>query len=206
MDSGIVYDQGVNNECFGFVYVRGFGPEYNEKTLKNLFKPFGKIKKSYVVNNESKVFGIVIFYQKDKAEKAIQHFHDNVIDGIKWYAANCEKKLVRDSRFAGKLRTIKQYYLKRNLYIRDFPSTWTEEDLHTVFDQYGKVTSAKIGEKCAFVCYENKEQAAQALDQSKTLNFEGKKLYVTYCEEKSKIIRKIIRSKSKRIPKNPKVF
>jgi RNA recognition motif-containing protein len=74
------------------LYIRGFPSAYTAEDLKSKFKSFGRIKKAYVVTNESKCHGIVRYYNPDNAKKAIEDLNNQVNDGITWYVAYCEKK------------------------------------------------------------------------------------------------------------------
>lgn len=55
-----------------------------------------------------------------------------------------------------------------NLYVKNFPPSWTEDDLRTTFGQYGTIEKirlepkGKAGNSFAFVCYKTPDSAASA--------------------------------------------
>ncbi|KAA6385106.1 MAG: putative polyadenylate-binding protein 1-B, partial [Streblomastix strix] len=66
----------------------------------------------------------------------------------------------------------------RNIYIRGFPADYKEEDLITIFQQYGTITSLRISrieggisQGFAFCCFDQEQSAVKAI-----LNLKGKKI------------------------------
>ena len=75
--------------------------------------------------------------------------------------------------------------------MKNFPPTWTEEELKTLFGQYGDIISLYVGKNdkgaFAFVCYGDKNNqdrekgpkaALRAVEELHGKNIEGQELYV----------------------------
>jgi hypothetical protein len=78
-------------------------------------------------------------------------------------------------------------YKGRNLYVRGFEESTSEEILRSLFEAYGEIESLKIqrddsgaSKKFAYLCYKNVEDAQQCLANSALLRFPdtGKQVYV----------------------------
>lgn len=83
---------------------------------------------------------------------------------------------------------------KNNIYVKNFPRTFNENDLKKVFEKYGDLTSITINrdDKGAskgfgYVCFANEKNAQQALDdiKEKNLSFPGcDPLYVNHFQNR----------------------
>ena len=117
--------------------------------------------------------------------------------------AECEKK---QERLQKTLRIHKEKaltFFTKTLYIRDFPDTWTLNDLNGVFEKFGKISSSKIDKVKAFVTFETAEEAKQAINELKGFKINDKKLYITLWQMKSDFTKKLFLTKYKRsLPKN----
>ena len=187
------------------IYVRGFANDLPLDQLKQKFRQFGRIKSTYIVQEtepKPKLFAIVRFYNPDSAPKAIAEVHGSVEGQCTWYVAQCEKKTQRHQQLVSVFNQSTQSYLKKNLYVRDFPEDWTENNLREIFDKYGNVTSAKISGNKAFVCFETEEEAKAAVAGEKKKTYGTKYLYVTLWTIKRDLDGKLRSTKTKRSRKN----
>ncbi|OMJ67340.1 hypothetical protein SteCoe_35514 [Stentor coeruleus] len=182
------------------IYIRGFAVYTSEADLREKFRPFGKIKKLYIVKEDSpsKLFGIVRYYNPDNATKAVSEMHGKPCESSTWYVALCERKSERKIKNLTIVRDIAIQSQKKNLYLRNFPESWTEEDIKNTFAKYGQITSAKIKDNTAFVCFDKQEDAKTALDAEKTLTVDGRRVYVALWQMKAVLSRKIQKTKLKR--------
>lgn len=76
-----------------------------------------------------------------------------------------------------------------NLYVKNFPAKWEENDIRGVFSQYGEIERVKIehgnGKNTyAFVCFKKPDSCSQAKQQLQGQNFEGKGLVINHYEIK----------------------
>jgi RNA recognition motif-containing protein len=76
---------------------------------------------------------------------------------------------------------------KCNLFVKNFPSNYIEEDLRNLFSKHGEIKGVKIipnldgqASTRAFVCFKQPGMAELARSYLHGLKFETKKLYVTY--------------------------
>jgi polyadenylate-binding protein len=184
------------------IYVRGFPSSLSEVELKSQFRQFGRIKAAYIVSkpeDKGKLYAIVKFFKDSSNAKAIEALHEKTVDNISWYVVKCEQKSKRDRENKKILRETKDKNKGKGLYIRNFPSSWTENEVKERFQQYGSLTSVKITEKVIFANFETEEQAKAAVQGAKGLQIDGTKLYVTICiDNKHNVMRKIIHTTHKK--------
>lgn len=79
---------------------------------------------------------------------------------------------------------------RNNIYVKNIPKTFTDEDLRQLFSKYGEITSAVVskddkgqGKGFGFVCFSNPLNAVQACKElkEKNLSFPGlPPLYVNF--------------------------
>jgi polyadenylate-binding protein len=171
----------------------------SEAELREKFRPFGKIKKGYIVKDSPpKLYGIVRYHNPDSAAKAVEGMHEKSCASSTWYVALCERKSERNVIAKRMLRQIATESQNKNLFLRGFPESWTEENLKAIFAKYGQITSAKIKGITAFVCFDSKEAAKAALDAEKALTVDGVRVYITLWQMKSTLTRRINKTKAKR--------
>ena len=79
-----------------------------------------------------------------------------------------------------------------NVYVKNLSESTTDEDLKTIFGEYGEITSAVImrdadgKSKCfGFVNFENADDAAKAVEALNGKKFEEKEWYVGKAQKKS---------------------
>ena len=92
---------------FNNVYVKNFSkdPSFDEKSLEELFKPFGEISSSIIMrdgNGVSKGFGFICFTDPSAAEKATSFVLRNEInaDGDKAQESAQEHKVIKGVKLA----------------------------------------------------------------------------------------------------------
>jgi RNA recognition motif-containing protein len=75
-----------------------------------------------------------------------------------------------------------------NLFIKNFPNTWTKEDIENLFTQHGEIENIKFDKglkgNFAFVCYKQPDFAANAKLNLNNAMFEGKSLVINHYEIK----------------------
>lgn len=138
--------------------------QMTDEEFENLFKKFGSMKSCKIVRNRSTGysygFGFVDFETHEQALKAIEELNGHELE--------TKKIKVAFARPAG--QDIKQ----ANLYIKNVPNTWTQDDVKKVFEPYGNIIQVRVLGKnrgVAFVLFNLRKQAQDALE---ALN--GKKL------------------------------
>ena len=132
------------------LFVRKVSADVSAKELEEKFGKYGDVKSlkiSLNPNHTSRGYGFVCFQTPEGAQKAIQQAED---DKLPFEVAKYQPKDRREMRRAF-----------NNIYVKNFPTTWTEEDLKKHFSKFGNITSVylKTEEKgaFAFVCFGDKD-------------------------------------------------
>lgn len=169
------------------LYVKNFPAAWNkekvEEELNKMFEEFGKISCKGVyeyTNSEGKVnhFAFVAYEEVEQAEKAIAALNNKELEGKteeeeSLYVDYAQSKTQRREMLKKKHLT---YQSVTNLYIKSLKVDVTEEQLMTVFNKWGKVTSVCIKSaknaiskdlKFGFVNYSTAEEATKAYAESK---------------------------------------
>lgn len=128
-----------------------------DEEFENLFKKFGSMKSCKIVRNRSNGysygFGFVDFETHDQAIQAIQELNG--------YELEKKKIKVAFARPAG--QDIKQ----ANLYIKNVPDHWTQDDVRKIFEPYGSIIQVRVlgnNRNVAFVLFDLRKQAEDALE------------------------------------------
>lgn len=151
-------DQNVNDEEEKTNLIVNYLPQQmSDEEFENLFKDFGTMKSCKIVRNRvsgySYGFGFVDFETHEQALKAI--------DELNGHELETKKIKVAFARPAG--QDIKQ----ANLYIKNVPNDWTQDDVKKVFQPYGNIIQVRVlgnNRGVAFVLFDLRKQAEDALD------------------------------------------
>jgi len=173
------------------IIVKNLPKEFTSKQLGELFRDCGEVFSSKIPTNskqKSEGFGFVCFYEESAVNKAIELHHNTKVDSKNIIVEKYDKKLneVKETPF-------------NNLYVKNFPKEWKQEQLEQMFAKFGKLNSVKIeqddkGESkgFAFVCFQESEEAKQAIEQlNGTKLNNGNELYVAKFEKKSERTKKL---------------
>jgi polyadenylate-binding protein len=184
------------------VFVKNIPDSITEDEILQVFRKYGEItshlfKDKHFANGELKKMGFINYKNHDDAVNAVKELDKSDVGGFFIECCRHQKRQERSShlRRVGQVKNrekINQYY-GRNLYIKNIEDHITDEILRTEFEQFGPITSLKISRDengaskgFGFVCFETKEQAARAIDNTtqRTLPQGNKPLYVTLHEPK----------------------
>lgn len=161
------------------LYIRGFPSTYTASDLKLKFSEFGPVKKSYIVSKVPLLYGIIRYYNPDNTQKAIEALNNQVENEITWYVAMCENKCKRRIKIYTEFRGKKLQNLPKTLFLKDFPTSCTEQQLKEIFEKHGKIESVKINKSKAFITFEEASTADTAKREEKKLIIYGTRVYVT---------------------------
>ena len=117
--------------------------------LKKLFEDYGEVESSKLVfdeNGKSRGFGYCNFRSHESAVAAVEALNKKVLDGKELSCNRVMPRKERD-RFLKEQtekwrREIYEKYKGRNLYVRNFDESLTEDELREVFSQFGDIESA----------------------------------------------------------------
>lgn len=191
------------------VYVKNIPLEWSDEKVKALFAPYGEIKSLVLNKNDMGQFGFVCYddpkgqskeYGPACANKAIENLQGKDMGKdpqgreMKLYVRPAMKK---SDRFVEKIKeTIKYKNSKKrcNLYVKNFPANWTQENLTDLFKQCGEIENirldkGKTGNAYAFICYKQPDAAATAKQTLSNQTYGDKVLIINHYEIKE--LRKI---------------
>lgn len=176
-----------------------------EAQVKELFKPFGDIKSLVIFSNEIGKYGFVCYEDKtgkDKTygpacvNKAIDALMGREMtpgpDGLKLYVRHALSKAQREQEKLMETIRYKSSKKRVNLYVKNFPSSWTEKEVREQFGKFGELENVRIegrkeggvGNQYAFVCFKQPDSCAQAKQALSNTQVDGKVLIINNYEIK----------------------
>nr|CCC50573.1 putative polyadenylate-binding protein 1 [Trypanosoma vivax Y486] len=180
---------------FTNVYIKQLLPTVNKDTIEKFFSKFGGITSAATCKDKNgRAFAFCNFEKHDDAVKAIEAFHDQVIEGVtppgeKLYVQRAQPRSER-------LIALRQKYMQcqslgNNLYVRNFDVEFSEKDLHVLFEEYGTIRSCRVmtdangnSRGFGFVSFENADQANAALREMNGRMLNGKPLIVNIAQRR----------------------
>jgi polyadenylate-binding protein len=142
----------------------------SEADIKSMFDPFGKIKMMKTVQNDMGQFGFVCYEDPENKDhgpqsvaKAVEILNGKLMgekEGkeVKLYVREFLGKEQRAQEKFQEMIRYKNSKKRCNLYVKNFPATWSEEELKTTFQQFGEIERVKLEKGTgkntyAFVCF-----------------------------------------------------
>ncbi|KAK7315387.1 hypothetical protein VNO77_33933 [Canavalia gladiata] len=180
-------DPSIRKSGYANVFIKNLDTAIDNKALHDTFAAFGTVLSSKVAadsNGQSKGHGFVQFDSEESAMNAIKQLNGMLINDKKVYVG----LFVR-----GQERTRANGSPKfTNVYVKNFPETYTDEDLKQLFSTYGTITSAVVMKdmngksRCfGFVNFQSPDSAATAVERlSGTAIHDEKVLYVGRAQRK----------------------
>jgi len=199
------FEQKDNRQIIGKLvnnlYFKNIPAEMKEEDVKNIFLPFGTIKSLVLFSNEIGQFGFVCFddpNNKDKlyGPKCVNDALEALLNrdmgnGLKLYVRQALSKSQREQEKLMDTIRYKSSKKRVNLYVKNFPNNWTEEDLTNVFSDGGKreienvrLEKGATGNSYAFVCFKQPDACAAAKTALSNQTFDGKVLIINNYEIK----------------------
>jgi len=153
------------------LFVKNVPKSFSNKKLHEVFTPFGAIvscRLSVDSTGESRGYGFVQFEDVESADKAISGLQDTKFEDKTLVISKFDKsfKTQRQSETAVSAGTA-----FTNVFVKNFPSSLTEEKLRGRLEHYGPIHSVYMpltedGEAVGFACvnFERAEDAARAVE------------------------------------------
>ncbi|KEG07499.1 polyadenylate-binding protein 1, partial [Trypanosoma grayi] len=180
---------------FTNVYIKQVLPTVDKEIIEKFFSKFGGITSAATCKDKNgRVFAFCNFEKHDDAVKAIEAFHDQVVEGVtppgeKLYVQRAQPRSER--LIALRQRYMQCQSLGNNLYIRNFDPDFTEENLRELFKEYGEIRSCRVmadangnSRGFGFVSFENADQANAALREMNGRMLNGKPLIVNIAQRR----------------------
>lgn len=194
-------NRNTEKETFTNCFCKNFPLSFTEQDMKALLSECGEITSVYLPrkeDNDAVGFACVNFANPESAVNAINRFHQKSLFTNKqmgkdekfavepFYIQKNEKKTDRVQALKGVYGNgiaNKSSKLKKNLFIKNVPSTFSYEETLNVLSQYGEITDCKLhvdktnpDRQYGFVCFAKIEDAAVALEKSKKVLLDGVQL------------------------------
>ncbi|CAN6163610.1 unnamed protein product [Urochloa humidicola] len=165
------------------VFVKNLEPSIDSKSLYDIFSSFGTILSCKVANDpstgQSKGYGFVQYESEESAQDSINRLNGMLADGRKIFVGLHMRRQNKEGEFT-------------NVYIKNLPAEFTDDDLHQEFVSFGEITSAVVmrqsdgASKCfGFVNFGKPEYATEAIQKLNGKTIDGKVLYVGRAQKKA---------------------
>jgi len=156
-------DPNLRKSGAGNVFVKNLDKNIDNKALYDTFSLFGNIlscKVSVDDNGKSNGYGFVHYETGEAAKQAVERVNGMQIGDKTVFVGEFVTRQTREKPAVVNFT---------NLYVKNFPSEWTEEKVKELFGTYGTVTSLIVREdkkkrKFAFVDMGTPDEASKAID------------------------------------------
>eukprot|EP01135_Chromosphaera_perkinsii_P006689 Nk52_evm3s559 gene=Nk52_evmTU3s559 len=181
-------DPSVRKSGVGNIFIKNLDKSIDNKALYDTFSAFGNILSCKVVcdENGSKGYGFVHYDTNESADTAIEKVNGMLLNGTKVFVGNFISSRERADGKADPNETF------TNVFVKNLPEEWNTDKVKEVFGECGPIISATVmddGEgksRCfGFVCFENHESAAKAVETLNNKEFDSKNIYVGRAQKKS---------------------
>jgi polyadenylate-binding protein len=192
--------KGVKNN----LYCRNFPSDYDEEKLQTLFGKYGEITSILIKPSEDgKKQAFICFESGEQAQEAVQNLNGTKVEGCddELFVNELLNKHERREENAKNFKKIKEKNLYKslaqNLYVNGIPKELTEEDIKKEFERFGPVSSIKMHMMpsredktktefvgAAFICYENAEDAKNAVYRGNIELMFNENIFVDYYKPK----------------------
>jgi polyadenylate-binding protein len=184
----------VNN-----LYFKNIPQTMTQADVKKLFEPFGDIKSLVMFKNDFGQYGFVCYEDKTKKDKmhgsnavkkAVEALTDKDLGGgAKLYVRSFLNKEEREKeKFVETIR-YKNSKKRCNLYVKNFPASWTENELRNLFQSFGEIENVRLEKGFtnnifAFVCFKKPDACSVAKQALHGQTYDGKGLIINHYEIK----------------------
>jgi len=173
-DNSFRYNNNAN------LYIKNVPLDVKPREYYEHFMQFGDIKSAKLTENDDGThygYGYIQYYSEDSARACIES-----TDGVEVWpgsAIKIEQFQKKNERFSS--GTVLNS--NKNIFVKNFPTDYTEEQLEKLFSTIGKITRAKImideyDRKSAVVTYEDEENSVIAKNKLNGLKIGETELYV----------------------------
>lgn len=180
-------DPSVRKSGAGNIFIKNLDKSIDHKALHDTFSSFGNILSCKIAtdtNGQSKGYGFVQFETEESAQNAIDKLNGMLINDKQVYVGPFLRKQERD--------TVSNRTKFNNVYVKNLAESTTEEDLATIFGEFGTTTSVVVmrdadgkSKGFGFVNYESADDAAKAVEALNGKTVDEKEWYVGRAQKKS---------------------
>ncbi|KAE8723750.1 Polyadenylate-binding protein 8 [Hibiscus syriacus] len=180
-------DPSIRKSGAGNIFIKNLDKGIDHKALHDTFSSFGNILSCKVATDasgQSKGYGFVQFNNEESAQKAIEKLNGMLLNDTQVYVSPFVRKQERDSSISN--------VKFNNVYVKNLSESTSDEDLKTIFGEFGPITSAAVMRESdgkskgfGFVNFENADAAARAVVSLNGKKFDDKEWYVGKAQKKS---------------------
>jgi RNA recognition motif-containing protein len=182
----IMWHEKDNRERYnnmGNLFVKYVPGEVKPREFYEKFADFGDIVSAKLCEDEEGIhlgYGYVNYYNKESADNAIQALNDKEV----WPG-----QVLEVAHFQKKNERLQSLSVNKNLYVKNLPVEFNEENVKSFFVKYGTVTWTKVyldeqNRKSAIVSYDN-ESSANMAKELNGFNLLGNELYVDTLQKRT---------------------
>lgn len=183
-------DPALRKSGVGNIFIKNLDKTIDNKMLYDTFSAFGNILSCKVVCDhsslDSKGYGFVHFETEEAALKSIEKVNGKLL----------KEKKVFVGRFKSRSERIREYGDRAkqftNVFCKNLPSEWTDEDLAKIFEGYGKTLSVSVtvgddgkSKQFGFASFEDHDDAERACADLNNKEYNGKSIYVGRAQKKA---------------------
>jgi polyadenylate-binding protein len=175
------------------LYFKNVPKDMPESEIRKIFDDAGKITSFKLMSNDIGQFGFAC-YENAITPKMIEQlsqreFSDKDGNKIKLYVKEFLNKERREQEKLHDMIRYKNSKKRCNLYVKNFPNNWTEEDIKSHFSQFGDIERIKLEKGVgrniyAFVCFKMPDSASKAKAALHGQTVDGKGLVINHYEIK----------------------
>jgi len=189
--------ENFKNDSDRNLLVKNLSRNISGRDFYKMMREHGEIKLCKLVVDyygASKGYGYVYYSEASSAEAAIKHLNEKEVEGKVLSVVNLIHGKTREN-------------FRNNIYVKNFPKEFKEEDLSSLFSKYGEIKSCYIsrdqnGESrgFGFVCFVNPGNANQAFRDLKEqkVQYPGlEPLYINYAQKKDDRIEMLMKDSIK---------
>jgi len=192
------------------LYIKNFPSDWDEDKVKEVFGSYGTITSCVVMTDaKDRKFTFVNFETTESAQKCVEEMHEKDLrtdeekekakaeegedEYEKLYVQRAKSKIERQREFAmqNEGKDAGKTDAGVNLYVKNLDDTTTNDDLKSLFEKFGTVTSCIAmtddKDKCkgfGFVSFASADEATKAVTEMHLKVVKGKPLYVGLAEKK----------------------
>ncbi|GFE54016.1 polyadenylate binding protein [Babesia ovis] len=178
-------DPSLRKSGTGNIFVKNLDKAIDTKALYDTFSHFGTILSCKVAIDSlgnSKGYGFVHYTTEESAKEAIEKVNGMLVGNSQVSVAPFLRRNERNSTMCDAFT---------NLYVRNFPESWTEDDLKQTFSKYGEITSLLLktddkGRRFAFVNFADTTMAKAAMEAENGVKFDGVEEPMMVCQHMDK--------------------
>jgi polyadenylate-binding protein len=188
----------TNISQFTNIFVKNLDKSVSDEALREMFVMFGEIQSCVIMRDDkgaSKGFGFINFTDHEAAGAAVEEMNGKEVEGKKLFVGRAQKKTERLVTLKDKFEKMKMErankYQGVNVYVKNLDETIDDETLRQEFARYGEISSCVImkdekemSKGFGFVCFNQPEEAENAIKEMNTRMLGAKPLYVALAQRK----------------------